>query len=64
VGEALVGEISELVADDVEPLLSVVDLVDTGPYIVMSRRGGSVTSRLTGELANLERTPEQLKMKM
>jgi hypothetical protein len=64
VGEALVGEISVLVANVVEPLISVVDLVDAGHYVVMSSRGGSVTSRLTGESANLERTSGQWKMKM
>ena len=35
VGEAYVGEISVLVADVVEPLLSAVDLVDSGHYVEM-----------------------------
>jgi hypothetical protein len=64
VGEALVGEISVLVADVVEPLLSVVDLVDAGHFVVMSSGGGAVTSCATGESATLMRTAGQWRMKM
>ena len=64
VGEAYVGEISVLVADVVEPLLSAVDLVDSGHYVVMSSSGGLVTSNLTGETTELRRIAGQWKMKM
>ena len=63
-GDAYVGEIPVLVADVVEPLLSVVDLVDSGHYVVMSSSGGLVTSNLTGETTELRRIAGQWKMKM
>ena len=53
------GEISILVADTVEPLLSVVDLMDAGHFVVMSNGEGVVTSCATGESATLKRTAGQ-----
>ena len=62
--EALMGEISILVADVVEPLLSVVGLLDAGHFVVMSNGRGVVTSCATWESATLKRTAGQWGMKM